>query len=55
MHDLPCAAQLSQSTRVCALGPVLLGTTHCRLHLCPAGTHQTHVANEKKRQDKKFG
>lgn len=57
VHDLPCAAQWSQSTGVCALGPVLLGTTHCRSRLCPAGTHQTHVAKtpRKRTEDKELG
>lgn len=44
VRDLPCAAQWSRSTGVCAQGLVLLGTTHCRLRLCPAGTHQIHEA-----------
>lgn len=50
VHDLPCAAQWIQSTVVCVRDPVLLSTTHCRLRLCLAGTHQTHEAKRQREE-----
>jgi len=53
--DLPCAAQRSQSIGFCAPGLELLGTTRCRLHLCPVGTHQIHEAKIHTQKQKQVG